>query len=88
LKLPDHIETYFWDINSEDLDPEKHWVFVISRILNEGDHHALTWLFNLYSAEKIISAVKASRTLSTKTAKCWQNYFALKEEDLCCTGLR
>jgi len=32
--------------------------------------------------------VRVSRSLSLKTARCWQNYFDLKEEELCCTGLR
>ncbi len=88
MNLPEYLEVYFWDVALEDLDPDRHQVFIISRILNEGDHHALAWLFDFYNDETIKRAVKASRSLSIKTARCWQNYFALKEEELCSTGIR
>ena len=88
MSLPDYLRVYFWDIEIEKLDLQQHSQFIISRILNEGNDQALAWLFNLYDRETIKNTVKASRSLSLKTARCWQNFFDLKEEELCCTGLR
>ncbi len=87
MTIPDYIEVYFWDIALDELDCDKHHLFIISRILNEGNDQALAWLFNQYDRDTIKNAVKKSRSLSLKTIRCWQNYFGLKEEELCCTGL-
>ncbi len=77
MKLPAEVALYFWDVSLDDLDLDKHRKFIITRILNEGDHLAVAWLFDTYAKEII-----------KKTVRCWQNYFGLKEEELCCTGLR
>ena len=87
MSLPDYLKVYFWDIEIDELDLHQHSHFIITRILNEGNDQALKWLFDLYDRETIKNTVKASRSLSLKTARCWQNYFDLKEEELCCTGL-
>lgn len=88
MTLPDYLKVYFWDTELGELDLHKHRHFIISRILNEGNDRALNWLLNQYDRKTIKTAVKASRSLTPKTARCWQNYFSLKEEELCCTGLR
>ena len=87
MKLPVSLKVYFWDVSVNELNFDKHRKFIISRILNEGNHRAVAWLFDVYKRETIKDAVKTSRSLSLKTARCWQNYFDLKEEELCCTGL-
>ena len=88
MLLPDYLKVFFWDVELGELDLEKHRFFIITRILNEGNDRAIEWLFNVYDSETIKEAVKTSRNLSLKTARCWQNFFNLKEEELCCTGIR
>ncbi|MGM0689880.1 MAG: DUF6922 domain-containing protein [Bacillota bacterium] len=87
MKLPAEVALYFWDVSLDNIDLDKHRKFIITRILNEGDHLAVAWLFNTYDKEIIKKTVISARNLSVKTARCWQNYFGLKEEELCCTGL-
>ncbi len=89
MKVPAKLALYFWDVYLNEIDLEKHKKFVIARILNEGDHQAVAWLFDTYDKETIKKAIVSARNLSVKTAKCWQNYFGLKEEEeeLCFTGL-
>lgn len=87
-KIPVWMQVYFWDVSREELDPQQHREFIITRLLNEGDQRSLAWLFKTYTKEIIKDTVKSSRGLSVKTARCWQNYFGLKEEELCCTGIR
>ncbi len=88
MKIPDELEVYFWDVPVNEIDLKTHRNFIITRILNEGNHQAVVWLFATYDSTTIKNAVKTARDLSVKTARCWQNYFGLKEEELCCTGLR
>ena len=87
-QIPSWLKKYFWDVSLEELNLHKHQTFIVCRLLNEGDHHSLAWLFKTYSQEVIRDTIMTCRSLSVKTARCWQNYFELKEEELCCTGIR
>ncbi len=87
MKLPAELVLYFWDVSLDEIDLHKHRNFIITRILNEGDQRAVAWLFDTYNKKAIKETVISARNLSVKTVRCWQNYFGLKEEDLCCTGL-
>lgn len=88
MQIPDELKVYFWDVSASAIDLTKHSNFVIARLLNEGNHKALIWLFKIYDEHTIEHAVRTARNLTVKTARCWQNYFDLKEDELCCTGPR
>lgn len=85
-RIPEKFSPYFWDVHLEELHPIRHRQFIIERLLNEGDHHSLRWLFQTYSVEEIRQVVQSSRNLSRKTARYWQYYFNLREEEMCCFG--
>ncbi|WP_155985349.1 DUF6922 domain-containing protein [Paenibacillus maysiensis] len=84
--LPQDLTPFFWDVHIEQPEPTIHSRFIIERLLNEGDHRTLQWLFSTYSMNEILQAVRSSRNLSRKTARYWQLYFNLKEEDMRCFG--
>ncbi|MBZ4688131.1 MAG: hypothetical protein JG764_1764 [Clostridiales bacterium] len=86
-KIPQWLEKFFWDVKVEELDLQKHRIFIIERLLNEGNHRSLEWIFKNYSQETIQEAVMTSRGLSLKTARCWQNYFGLREDEMRCFGV-
>lgn len=82
--LPEELRPLFWDIDWERICMEQNQGFIIERVLNMGDEKALLWLWRSFSEEEILQTVKSSRRLSRKTARCWQNYFGLKEEEMRC----
>lgn len=84
--IPQDFTPFFWDVHMEQLKPVAHSRFIIERLLNDGDHRTLKWLFSTYSMEDILQAVRSSRNLSRKTARYWQLYFNLKEEEMRCFG--
>ncbi|MBY9078744.1 hypothetical protein KIH86_28300 [Paenibacillus sp. HN-1] len=84
--LPQDLTPFFWDVYIEQLEPAIHSRFIIERLLNEGNQRTLQWLFSTYSMNEILQAVRSSRNLSRKTARYWQLYFNLKEEDMRCFG--
>lgn len=86
-QIPEEFTPFFWDVYIEQLEPAVHSKFIIERLLNEGDHHALQWLFSTYSKDDILQTVRSSRNLSRKTARYWQLYFDLKEEEMRCFGM-
>ncbi|MEW6624767.1 MAG: hypothetical protein AB1420_16855 [Bacillota bacterium] len=85
-RAPGWLKPFFWDVDIKELNLLKHQIFIIERLLNEGDHKALCWLFKTYTTEAIREVVLKSRKLTLKTARCWQNYYGLKEEEMRCFG--
>lgn len=84
--VSEEFNPFFWDVHVRNLDLREHKIFIIERLLNEGDHHTLRWLFDVYSLDEIKEAVCTSRGLSLKTARYWQHFFNLKEEEMRCFG--
>lgn len=84
--IPDKFKCFFWDVTIKDINIIDHQIFIIERLLNEGDQQTLEWLFRTFSLEQIKNAVAISRGLTMKTALCWQNFFQLKEEEMRCFG--
>jgi hypothetical protein len=84
FSIPEHMAELFWDIDLKSLDPVENSDFIIERVLNMGDEDGLSWLWNGYSSDKILEVVKTSRRISRKTARCWQNYFDLREDEMRC----
>ncbi|NYE58571.1 DUF6922 domain-containing protein [Carboxydothermus ferrireducens] len=82
--LPEEFKVYFWDVELCDLNIEKHKRFIIERILNFGDHRALKWVLSNYDEATIKEVVQNSRNLTPKTARFWQYYFKLSEEEMRC----
>jgi hypothetical protein len=82
--IPAAVTMLFWDVDPAALDLDLHKNFIIERVLNMGDENSLNWLWQEYGAGIICNAVLNSRRLTLKTARCWQNYFNLKEEQMRC----
>jgi hypothetical protein len=82
--MPAEVAILFWDVDLAKLDLEKHKTFIVERVLNMGDEVSLKWLWQKYGPQVIYDTVTASRKLTLKTARCWQNYFGLKEEQMRC----
>lgn len=86
LQVPASFSPYFWDVHIAELEPAIHSRFIIERLLNEGDHRTLHWLIQTYTLNDIRQTILTSRNLSRKTARYWQSYFNLKEEEMRCFG--
>jgi len=82
--VPEAMFMLFWDVDPAALDLELHKDFIIERVLNMGDEKSLKWLWQEYGERVIYDTVINSRRLTLKTARCWQNYFNLKEEQMRC----
>jgi len=82
--VPPHLRWLFWDVDVKSLDLRRHKKYVIERTLEFGDEAAYRWLFQSYSDEDIIEAVKTSRRISRKTAVMMANFFGLPEGEVQC----
>lgn len=85
--LPEILRPLFWDADWLCVDIQRNRTAIIERVLNLGNEEQLSWLKKTVSCDEIRAVVISSRRLSRKTARCWQNYFGLKEEEMQCFGM-
>lgn len=81
--LPKFLQSYFWDIDCQKLDPKKYPQFILERILNYGNERSLRWAKSAFSEQKIKKAVLASRALDRKSRSFWFLIFGLGKKTLC-----
>ena len=69
--LPAPFRRLFWDIDTETFEPTAFPQYTIERILELGDEQAVRWLWSLFTAETIATALRNSRQLSPRSANFW-----------------
>ncbi len=82
--MPQAAQKYFWDTKTSRLKPERHKVYIISRLLEFGDLPAVKWLLRNYSSKEIQGVLKKSRAISAKSAIFWANFFGIPHEEILC----
>ena len=75
---------FFWDVDPTHLDLSSHAVFIIERILEEGDATAIDWLKQTYPRAAIQAVLRTSRRLSPKTANFFATEFAVPMKEIRC----
>lgn len=83
-KVPRYLKPYFWDTPLANLDPKKHRIFLIERLLNLGDLKAIQYLFKTYRKTTIKKVLSLSRNLSLKSAQFWALFFGLSKKEVQC----
>lgn len=83
-KLPSSLYRYFWNVNPQEINPQKHWQSVISRILELGDERACHYVIRSFPRDMIIETIKNSRELSAKSATFWALIFNINQSDVKC----
>ncbi len=64
-------QSLFWDVDPKAIDPKKHAVYVIERILDFGDDAEVRWMWNYYEHALIRKVVEHSRVLFPATRSFW-----------------
>jgi hypothetical protein len=75
--LPKAFKRYFWDVDFNKLSLQKHFSFILSRIMSFGDLTALKWLLKMPS-KKVLTVARTSRDLDPKTRNFWQVVYGKK----------
>ncbi|OGM33749.1 hypothetical protein A3D00_04100 [Candidatus Woesebacteria bacterium RIFCSPHIGHO2_02_FULL_38_9] len=83
-KLPESFRGYFWDVDFDSLDKNKHSFLVIKRVLDRGKTQDIRWLLDNYSKTKIKKVILTTKDLSRATGIFWANIFNLDYKDLLC----
>lgn len=84
-KLPQRMERYFWEVDVDRMDLEKHKNYVIERVLDWGKTDDVKWLLARYGKEGIKEALRQRRGLSRSTAVFWADMLDLdKRKEVAC----
>lgn len=65
-------ESLFWDVNPEDIDEEKHAIYIIERIMDFGNDAEVRWMWGRYPRELMHRISEKSRVLRGETRSLWQ----------------
>ena len=69
-------QSLFWDVNPATIDPKKHAVYIIERILDFGNEKEVRWMMHYYSRRLIARVVKKSRVIDVKSRSLWSLIYA------------
>lgn len=83
-KLPKFLKPYFWDVDSNRIDPQKSAQYVIARLLDRGNDQAIRWLLENYSKDLIKQVVTSRRGFSPKTANLWALLLGIDKRKVIC----
>jgi len=61
----------FWDVDQSTIDPQKHAVFIIERILELGDIPEVKWVTHYYPIRLVKNTLNNSRVISDKSKALW-----------------
>ena len=64
-------QSLFWDVDPKTIDPEKHAVYIIERILDFGNDDEVRWMWQYYPKELLKKVVRTSRVLQPKSRVFW-----------------
>jgi len=77
-RIPKYMIKYFWDVDYKSIDAEKNKLFVIKRILENGDEKAAKWMFERYNISDIKYSLLNLKGYDKKTLNFWSVVFDLK----------
>ena len=65
-------QALFWDVNPENIDPEKNARYIIERILDFGQPDEIAWMFKRYPKSDIKKVMNLPRSqVSSKSKALW-----------------
>ncbi len=65
-------QTLFWDVDPRTIDPEKHAVYIIERILDFGTDEEVRWMWKFYDHRVIRGVTETSRVIHPPTRAFWK----------------
>lgn len=83
-KLPEFLRPYFWDVDFDKMDPDKHPNFVIARVLDWGETGAVEWLKKRYPKQLIADTLMHYRDLSKRSGNFWSLILDINPYQVAC----
>jgi hypothetical protein len=82
--LPVFLREYFWDTNFEELDITTHRLFILKRIMEYGNDHAVNWMRKHFQSEDLKKALVNHRDYSKRSANFWAVILDVPKKSIPC----
>lgn len=70
----------FWDVNQDELNPDKHGIFIVKRILEKGNLDDIGWAMKLYGREFVADVFQKNiGKFDSRSGNFWRLYFNLNK---------
>lgn len=71
--VPRTLRGFFWDVQLSSLSADHHRDFILARLLEVGDWHAVRWIFQTYPRQELIDFLKhrGAEVLSRRSWSFW-----------------
>lgn len=80
--IPEHLFTFFWDIDCKRFEPKQFPAYTILRILEYGDAREAEWLEETFAADQIASVIRRERRLTPRSAKFWSLVYGIPASEV------
>jgi len=74
----ERLKKYFWDMEIDKIDVQKHKKYIIERLLEMGDEQAVSWLKKKFTKKEIIGVIQKNKRLSHLSSNYWDLIFREK----------
>ena len=80
--IPREFKKYFWDVDFDELNFQKHRNYILERMLNFGAFDSFNWIFNTFNIAEVKSLIdgKGKYSLSRNSFLFWEKL--IKHKDL------
>lgn len=83
-KLPPSFKEYFWDVDFDNLNQNKHSYLIIKRLLDRGKTPEIRWLLKAYDKNQIKNVLLKTRDLSRVSGTFWTDVLGLNPSEIPC----
>jgi len=83
-KLPESFRGYFWDVDFDELDFQKHEFLIIKRVLDRGKTSDIKWILSHYGKGKIKEVLTTTHDLSRITGSFWSGILKVPKNKVPC----
>lgn len=82
--IPQNLLRYFWDIDTQKINPTENAHFIIERLLDKGDIEAVSWVLKNFSIQSIRKTFATIRDFSPKIGNFWKLYLKIPKDKILC----
>lgn len=82
--MPKKFAAYFWDVDFKSVNPLQKPLFVIQRLLDKGNHEAVSWTLKHFDKVTLKKAFTTLRDFSPKIGSFWRLFLNIPESEVVC----
>lgn len=83
-KIPAKLKYLFWDVKADSFNPSKNPLYVIQRVLDQGNLEAVKWVRKNFGDELIKETLQKVRNFNARTGNFWRLFLNIPQNQIAC----